>query len=153
MDFTSNPSGLSERTIVAAIGGGDALNSLLVGGNVQTALQDEAQSIFTGYALPTVLNPIESDLAQAFGLQDFNIDYQPNAPLLLSVTKKIGPRLDIKYTHFLNNHVSSGAVGSTLTPLQYTLALDYNFSSRFHLSLSTDDQHDNAVSLGGSFNF
>jgi hypothetical protein len=153
LDFSTNPPGLPEQVILASLGGQEGLNSLLVSGNVQSALQDEARTVFTGFAVPGLLSPVESNIAEAFGLQDFNIDYQPNQPLLISVTKNLGSKFDVRYTRYLSGNPSPGVVTSSLTPLAYTVSLDYNFTNRFQLTASTDDQHDNGIALGGTLNF
>ena len=153
LTFDSDPPGLSNEQILAALGGQQVLSSLLVGGNVQAALQTEAQQVFTGYALPTLLAPFESSVAQAFGLQEIDVDYEPESPLLITLYKQITPRIQIRYTKFVNSRQSSGAVGSTLTPLEYSVAVDYYFTNKFRLDVSTDDQHDTTFGIGGAVNF
>ena len=153
LTFDSDPPGLSNEQILAALGGQQVLSSLLVGGNVQAALQTEAQQVFTGYALPTLLAPFESSVAQAFGLQEIDVDYEPESPLLITLYKQITPRVQIRYTKFVNSRQSSGAVGSTLTPLEYSVAVDYYFTNKFRLDVSTDDQHNTTFGIGGAVNF
>ncbi len=153
LTFDSDPPGLSNEQILAALGGQQVLSSLLVGGNVQAALQTEAQQVFTGYALPTLLAPFESSVAQVFGLQEIDVDYEPESPLLITLYKQLTPRIQIRYTKFVNSRQSSGAVGSTLTPLEYSVAVDYYFTNKFRLDVSTDDQHNTTIGIGGAVNF
>jgi hypothetical protein len=152
LNFQSDPAGLTSSEILAAMGGQQALNTLLVGGNVQLALQTEAQQILTSYAIPTLLQPVEANIASAFGVEEFDVNYEPQSPLTISVTKQLSPRLEVSYTRYVNSRVG-GAVSSTLEPLEYTVAADYYFTNRFRIGVSTDDQHNYEIEIGGAFRF
>jgi len=95
---------------------------------------------------------VESNIATAFGLEEFNVDYEPQSPLSIMVTKQVGPRLDVSYTRYVNSR-TGGAVASTLTPLQYLLAVHYNFTNRLRIGVSTDDQHNEEIEVGGAISF
>ncbi len=151
LDFQSDPPGLSQDQILAALGGQQALNNL-AGGNVQLALQQEVSQIFTSYAVPTLLSPVETGIAEAFGLESFGIDYSPLVPVQVTLVKKVGPREEATYTQSLTSR-QPGAATSTVRPPQYQLKLEYNFTDRLGLYASTDDQHNNTLGVQGVFEF
>ncbi len=152
LTFQSSPPGLTSAQILAAVGGQQAINALLVNGNVSNALQAEATQIFTNYAIPTLLQPLESSVASAFGLEDFSVNYDTQTPLLVSVTKALGPRLDVRYERYFSSR-TPGAVANTLQPLQYQVSLDYNLTNRFRVYASTDDQQNYTYGVDGVVNF
>jgi hypothetical protein len=151
LSFTSNPPGLLPQQIYAALGGQQALNNL-AGGNVQLALQQEASQVFTSYAVPTLLSPVETGIAQTFGLENFSIDYSPLAPVAVTLTKKVGPREELTYMQLVTAR-QPGVVASTLRPPEYQIKLNYDITDQFGLYVSTDDQQDDTLGVEGVFGF
>lgn len=151
LTFTSNPPGLLPQQIYAALGGQQALNNL-AGGNVQLALQQEASQIFTSYAVPTLLSPVESGIAQTFGLEAFSIDYSPLYPVAITLTKKIGPRESLTYMQLVTAR-QPGVVASTVGPPQYQLKMEYDLTNQLGLYVSTDNVQGNTIGVQGSFSF
>lgn len=151
LSFTSNPPGLLPQQIYAALGGQQALNNL-AGGNVQLAFQQEASQIFTSYAVPTLLSPVETGIAQTFGLEAFSIDYSPLYPVAVTLTKKIGPRENLTYMQLVTAR-QPGVASSTVVPPQYQLKLEYNLTSQLGLYVSTDNVQGNTLGVDGVFSF
>ena len=150
---SSSPGDLTNDQIFAAIGQAGAFNSIFSGGNgAQTAIANEISAAFNNLAVPALLNPLENGVADAFGLSSFNVDYVPDNPLLVTLTKQLTDRLDATYTRYFGSR-TTGAVNSTVGPTQYSLSLGYDLTKRLQVSVSTDDQRNNTVSINGLFRF
>jgi hypothetical protein len=146
LDFTSSPVGLTQQQILAALGGVEF--EQFGTGDVAGAFKN-----FMASALSTSLSDkILANFSEALGLEDFSVDYSPEAPLSLTVVKQLSPRLDFTFVRYVNSR-TAGAVASTLNPLQYQAELGYNLKDRFKLRLSTDDQNDNSIGIEGVFHF
>ena len=155
LELTSDPPGLTKQQMLAALGQQDTLLALLHGGsNTGNVLSNQFSSALASIGVPMLLEPFETGLAQALGLSDFNVDYEPNAPVLLTLTKPITKKLSITYTK------SFGAATTTTlnNPLQqrsplYRIQMDYSLTRRLRIGVSTDNVQGTALSLNGLFSF
>ncbi|MGI4787211.1 MAG: DUF748 domain-containing protein [Janthinobacterium lividum] len=135
LDLTSSPGGLTRQQMLAALVPASAL--LASGGS-------DLETGFKQALVSAALSPLTSTLGDALGLQDLNVSYDPNQPLFVTVTKALGPRLNVTFSR------SFGARGTTetsLQPPQYTLQLGYDLTRRLRAGVSTDDQNNKTVTL------
>lgn len=135
LDLTSSPGGLSRQQMLAAL---VPASALLAGGG------GDLETGFKQALVSAALSPLTSTLGEALGLQDLNVAYDPNQPLLVTGTVDLGPRLSVTYSR------SFGARGTTetsLQPPQYTVQLGYDLTSRLRLGVGTDDQKNKTVTL------
>jgi len=153
LDLTSSPPGLTRQQMLAALVQEDAYLRLTRGGaNAEDVLKGQLSAAFSTVALPTLLSPIEQSIANTFGLEDFSVDYSPDAPVLVTLSKQLLPRLTATYTRGFGAR-TPGATALVAAPPQYTLKLGYGFSNHFQISVSTDDQRNNTAALEGVFGF
>lgn len=151
--LSSSPPGLTQTQMLAALVPTGALNSLFGGGQgAERALQQQLLLALNQVAVPTLLSPLEESVAGALGLADFSVNYSPDAPVLVSLTKDLAPRLQVTYTRLFGAR-TPGAVNSLLAPPQYSLKLGYHLTNRLQFSVSTDDQRNNTLALEGVFGF
>lgn len=153
LDLTSSPAGLTRQQMLAALVQEDVyLRLARGGGGAEDALKNQLGAAITGIALPALLSPLEDSIAGTFGLEDFSVDYAPNAPVQVTLSKQLAPRLTATYQRAFGAR-SPGAVNSILLPPQYLLKLGYGISRHLQLTVSTDDQRTNTVALEGIFGF
>ena len=150
-DFYSSPAGLTKAQMVAALIPAGALVAAAGGGSGgQTVLEDQFKTALANVAIPTLLTPLTESLAGALGLEDVNVTYDPNQPVFVTVTKQIGPKVDVTFSRSFG---ARGVTDQTLLPPQYTLKLGYDITSRYRIGVSTDDQKNNTVTLEGVLKF
>jgi hypothetical protein len=148
--LTSNPY-LSQQQILASLVPEGALQGILGGGQgAETALKQGMAEALSAVAVPTLLSPIEQSVAGVLGLEDFSVDYSPDAPVDVTLSKQIAPRLIVTYIRALGPR-EPGA-GVTSLP-QYTVKLGYGLTRHLQVSLSTDDQRNNTLALESIFAF
>jgi len=153
LDLTSSPAGLTRQQMLAALVQEDVYLQLARGGGgAEDALKTQLGAAISGIALPALLSPLEDSIASTFGLQDFSVDYSPNAPVEVTLSKELAPRLTATYQRAFGAR-TPGAVNSILLPPQYQLKLGYGISRHLQLTVSTDDQRTNTVALEGIFGF
>ena len=147
----SSPGGLSDAQIFAALVPASALVAAAGGGaGGQNVLEDQFKTALANVAIPTLLTPITESVASALGLEDVGITYDPNLPLFVTVTKQIGPKLEVTFSRSFG---ARGATDQTLLPPQYTLKLGYDITNRYRIGLSTDERKNNTVTLEGVLRF
>ncbi len=150
-DFFSSPGGLTKAQMVAALVPASALVAAAGGGaGGQNVLEDQFKTALANVAIPTLLTPITESVASALGLEDVNVTYDPNQPVFVTVTKQIGPKLEVIFSRSFG---SRGVTDQTLLPPQYTLKLGYDITNRYRLGVSTDDQKNKTVTLEGVLRF
>lgn len=150
-DFYSSPGGLTKAQMVAALVPASALVAAAGGGaGGQNLLEDQFKTALANVAIPTLLTPITQSVASALGLEDVNVTYDPNQPVFVTVTKQIGPKLEVTFSRSFG---ARGATDQTLLPPQYTLKLGYDITNRYRIGVSTDDRKNNAVTLEGVIRF
>jgi autotransporter translocation and assembly factor TamB len=151
LSFQSDPPGLTDSQILAELGGQQAIAGL-TGGNMVSAIQDQVASVFNASVVPRILQPFEDTIGNAFGLQDFSIDYAPESPVQVTLVKRLGSRLTVQYTQSVNSR-TPGAVSSTLEPPVYQVKLGYSIAPHLQLTISTDDQRNNIFAIEGIHSF
>jgi len=151
IDLTSSPGGLSREQMLAALVPAGSLVAAAGGGaNGQNILEDQFKTALANVAIPALLTPITESVASALGLEDVGVTYDPNLPLFVTVTKQIGPKLEVTFSRSFG---SRGATDQTLLPPQYTLKLGYDITNRYRIGVATDDQKNNTVTLEGVIRF
>ena len=150
LNLTSSPAGLNRSQMLAALVPAGSLLTAAGTGGGERALEDQFKTALASVALPTLLSPITDSIAGALGLEDFGVNYDPNLPLFVTVTKQLLPRLEVTFSRSFG---ARGPVETSLQPPQYNLKLSYSFTNRYRVGVSTTDQHDNAVTLEGVVRF
>lgn len=153
LELTSDPGGLShEQMLAALVPYGTLVGQLVPGGTgAESALEASFKEALGSVLLPRLLSPLTEVLGNAIG-GVVDVTYAPNLPVLVQITKNIGPRLEVTYSRSVGAR-TPGVVNSTLSPPQYTLKLGYNLNNHLQLGVSTDDQRDNTISLESVFRF
>ena len=150
LDLESNPGGLSRNAMLAALGDAGAFSGFL-GGNLENAFKEQVAEAFNSILLPSFIQPFETGVESAFGLSAFNIDLSPNAPIHVTFTKDLTPRLEVTYSRFFGAR-PPGSISAALEPT-YTVSLGYTLAKRLQVNVSTDEQNNNTVALQGVFGF
>ena len=147
LKLTSSPGGLTRQQMLAAL---VPYGSLLAPGGpgAGNALEDQVKMAVSSL----LLSPVTDAIGSALGLGDLDVNYVPELGALVTLTKQIGPRLQVTYTRSVGAR-TPGAVNSTLSPPQYTLKLGYNLTNHLQAGVSTDDQRNDTVTLEGVFGF
>jgi len=150
-DFYSSPAGLTKAQMVAALVPASALVAAAGGGaGGQNVLEDQFKTALANVAIPSLLTPITESVASALGLEDVNVTYDPNQPVFVTVTKQLGPKVDVTFSRSFG---ARGVTDQTLAPPQFTLKLGYDITSRCRVGVSTDERKNNAVTLEGVIKF
>lgn len=154
LDLTSSPGGLSKPQMLAAlVPAGTLVAALNSGGTTgQNILENQVKTALGSVLLPTLLTPLTTSLASGLGLESIDVNYEPDLPVFVTLTKDIGPRLQVTYSRSVGAR-TPGAVNATLSPPQYTLRLGYSLTRHLQFDVSTDDQRNNTLSLEGVFGF
>ena len=153
MELTSSPGGLTRQQMLAAlVPYGTLIGQLAPGGSgAGNALEAQAKTAISSLLIPSLISPVTDALGDALGL-GLDVSYEPDLPVFVTLTKQIGPRLQVTYSRSVGAR-TPGAVNATLSPPQYTLKLGYSLTNHLQTAISTDDQRDNAVTLEGVFGF
>ena len=153
LDLTSSPAGLTRQQMLTSLVPASSLNNVFAGGGgAEKTLEKQFVLALNQIAVPTLLSPLEAGVAQSLGLTDFSVNYSPDAPVLVTLSKDLAPRLQVTYSRSLGAR-TAGAVNSVLAPPQYTLKLGYGLLNNLQISASTDDQRNNTLALEGVFGF
>lgn len=153
LELTSSPPGLTRQQMLASLIPTGALGTALAGGRgAEKALERQFLLALNQVAVPTLLSPLEQGVAQSLGLTDFSVNYSPNSPVLVTLSKDLAPRLQVTYTRSIGAR-TAGAVNSVLAPPQYTIKLGYGLLHNLQFSASTDDQRNHTLALEGVFGF
>jgi len=145
LDLTSSPPGLNRAQMLAAL---VPVGSLVAGGGGADALETQLKYAVANLAVPTLLSPLTDAVGNSLGI-GLDVSYQPDLPLFVTVTKQIGPRLDVTLSRSFG---ARGAVDTAIQP-QYTLKLGYDFTRRLRLGVATDDQRSTTVTLESVLKF
>lgn len=146
---TSDPP-LSESQILALLGSQRQIEGL-AGGDVQTALSNTFSQVLNSRLVPSLLSPIEQSLAAGLGLEEFGVEYNPDAPLTLRLSKRLPTPLQrflLGYTRTLG---TSGLQAGQPEP--FNLSLTYEIGPRLQLGASSDEQRTYLFFLRGSLSF
>ncbi len=146
---TSDPP-LSESQILALLGSQRQIEGL-AGGDVQAALSNTFSQVLNSRLVPSLLSPIEQSLAAGLGLEEFGVEYNPDAPLTLRLSKRLPTPLQrflLGYTRTLG---TSGLQAGQPEP--FNLSLTYEIGPRLQLGASSDEQRTYLFFLRGSLSF
>ena len=144
---------LSKPQILALLTPQTALLGLLRGGSGSgDIVAQQLTAIVNSVGVGMLLDPVETNIAQALGLSSFVVDYSPDAPVVVTLTKPLGHRFEASFQRSFGARAPS-AVNSLISNSQYQLKLSFSLSRRLRLSISTDDQYNNTAALEGVINF
>ncbi|MDO8682378.1 MAG: translocation/assembly module TamB domain-containing protein [Armatimonadota bacterium] len=133
----SEPPGLSQNQILAMLGHVEGIFD-----SNEVALKQEITDIFTAAVVPGVFSPIETAFAEAFGLEEFRLEYFGEEPLSVYLSR-----------HLFGNFYGSYWRTVTAREELYRLSLSYRWTNRLQLTLITDEQRVGIVEVEGSFRF
>jgi len=151
-DYQSDPR-LDRPQILALLTPQTALLGLLRGGSGSgDIVAQQLTAIVNSVGVGMLLDPVETNIAQALGLSSFVVDYSPDAPVVVTLTKPLGHRFEASFKRSFGARAPS-AVNSLTSNSQYQLKLSFSLSRRLRLSVSTDDQYNNTAALEGVINF
>jgi hypothetical protein len=157
LTFTSDPY-LSREDILALIGTRDQIE-LAARGNVQDAFAQGLRQALTSNFVPRLLAPLEGQVATAFGLEEFGVEYNPNAPLTVRFVKRLPDPLDrflVEYTRSLQTRSQSTAIQP------YTFRFSYELYQlrqtrgvlpRLQIGVQLNDQRSFTTFLQGTINY
>ena len=149
LDLESSPGDLSRSQMLAALVPAGSLLGIVSGGSGgQSQLENQFKTALSQVVIPTILSPITDSIGAALGL-DLSVDYD-SFGARGTIVKEIGPRLEVTFSR---SFATRGTVDQTVQPPQYQVKLGYSLNRRLQIGLSTDDQHNNTVSLDGVFRF
>lgn len=93
----SDPPGLSEQRILSLLGRGQALAAIARGANPTEVFREQLGDILSAQVLPGLFAPIEAEIAEAFDLEQFSIDYTGLRPASLYLVKNLFDGVGIAY--------------------------------------------------------
>ena len=157
LTFTSDPY-LPRDDILALIGTKDQIE-LAVKGDFSQAVALGVSQAFTSTYVPRLLAPLEGQVASAFGLEEFGLEYDPNAPLTIRIVK----RLPDPFDRFLIDYTRSISTRSQTTATQaYVFRLNYELYQlrqtrgvlpRLQIGVQLNDQRAFTTFLQGTINY
>ncbi|MGO8670262.1 MAG: translocation/assembly module TamB domain-containing protein [Capsulimonadaceae bacterium] len=152
LDPTSVPA-LDRTQIEGLLLQQQTLTGILTGSGTSDALTQEFSRAVNSVGLPLALSPIETDVQKALGLSAFTVNYSPDQQAVVNLSVPLGKSgFEATFLRALGSR-SQEAVSSDVYAPQYQLELSYNLTHRLRISVSTDDQQNNAVSLEGVLGF
>jgi hypothetical protein len=156
LTFSSDPP--LSREVLALIGTREQIE-LAARGNVQQALTLGVTQAFVSSVVPRLLAPLEGQVATAFGLEEFGVEYNPNAPLTIRFVKRLPDPLD----RFLVEYTRSLQTRSQTTAIQpYTFRFSYELYQlrqtrgvlpRLQIGVQLNDQRSFTTFLQGTINY
>jgi|GEM_PF-5612296 Uncharacterized protein conserved in bacteria len=159
LSFTSDPP-LPESEIIALIGNQQQIEAV-ARGDVNLALRSGFEQVLQSSVLPGLFAPLGERLAFSLGLEEFGVDYAPDAPVTVRLSKRLPDPLDaflLSYSRSLN----SGGL-SAGEPLPFSVSLLYEFYEvrgagrryvpRISVGISTNEQRDHAGFLRATVNY
>ncbi len=157
LTFSSDPP-LSREEILALIGTREQIE-LAARGNVQQALSLGIRQALASSFVPRLLAPLEGQVATSLGLEEFGVEYNPNAPLTIRFVK----RLPDPFDRFLAEYTRSLQTRSQTTAIQpYTFRLSYELYQlrqtrgvlpRLQIGVQLNDQRSFTTFLQGTINY
>jgi hypothetical protein len=87
--FPNRPSDLSDTQILGMLGRLDLINSVTQPGS-NTQIEEDLRNALTSYALPNFLGGLTNRLAQNFGFEYVNVDYNAYEQTSISAAKSLG---------------------------------------------------------------
>jgi len=157
LSFRSDPP-LSESQILALIGTQQQIE-LLARGDLQSAARLGVTQYLTSGLAPSLFAGIEQNVANSLGLEDFGVEYAPDAPVVLRLSKRFGYPLDrfvVSYSKSFQTRSQPGV------PPPYQIGLNYDlyelktltrFQPRIQIGVQTNEQRDFFTYLRGVITF
>lgn len=93
----SDPPGLSEQRILSLLGRGQVLAAIARGANPTEVFREQLGDILGAQVLPGLFAPIEAEIAEAFDLEQFSLDYTGLRPASLYLVKNLFDGVGIAY--------------------------------------------------------
>ncbi|MCS6919513.1 MAG: translocation/assembly module TamB domain-containing protein, partial [Fimbriimonadales bacterium] len=93
----SDPPGLSEQRILSLLGRGQVLAAIARGANPTEVFREQLGDILSAQVLPGLLAPVEAQIAEAFDLEQFSLDYTGLRPASLYLVKNLFDGVGIAY--------------------------------------------------------
>lgn len=97
----SDPPWLSEQRILTLLGRGTALSALARGEDPSKVFREQLSDILTAQVLPTLFSPLEAQIAEAFDLEQFAVDYSGLRPASVYLVKNLFDGVGIAYRRSL----------------------------------------------------
>jgi hypothetical protein len=137
IDARSSPPGLTRDQIFAMLG---HVPGIMAPGDI--VLEQELADIFTATIVPEVFSPLESAFAQAFGLEQFRLEFGLQAPVAVYLSR-----------HLFGNFYASYWQTVSGNQQQFRASLSYRLTDRLQLSIITTDQPDIIGEVEGTLRF
>nr|CAA9264630.1 hypothetical protein AVDCRST_MAG63-2681 [uncultured Armatimonadetes bacterium] len=151
LDLDSDPP--LERNQILSLLLNEQQLALVAQGNVDRALQLAFTQALTSSLVPTLFSPIEQSVSSALGLEEFALEYNPDAPLTLRFLKRFPDpfeRFLVGYTRTLS---AFGGRSEPGRPQPYELSLYYELGTRLQIGITADEERDVLTFLRGSLSF
>lgn len=101
LNARSEPPGLSEQRILTLLGRGTALSAIARGEDPSKVFREQLSDILTAQVLPTLFAPLETEIAEAFDLEQFSLDYSGLRPASVYLVKNLFNGVGITYRRSL----------------------------------------------------
>jgi hypothetical protein len=148
-EATSDPP-LSDAQIFRLIGNEQQI-ALAAAGRINQAFTQVVTQAFSARVIPSLLGNVERSIATLFGLEEFAVEYNPDSPLTLSLSRRFASPLE----RFLFSYTRTLSMGRFAPgePDPFDLSLTYEINPRLSFGFSTDEQRTNRYFLRGTFSF
>ncbi len=93
----SDPPGLSEQRILSLLGRGQVLAAIARGANPSEVFREQLGDILGAQVLPGLFAPIEAEIAEAFDLEQFSLDYTGLRPASIYLVKNLFNGVGVAY--------------------------------------------------------
>ena len=151
-DYSSEPH-LDKAQILALLTPQTALLGILRGGSGSgDVVAQQLTAIVNSVGVGMLLNPVETNIAEALGLSSFVVDYSPDAPVVVTLTKPLGHRLEASFERSFGSRDPDIVNELDYDPL-YQVKLSFSLTRRLQISLSRDDLENTTLSLEGVLGF
>jgi hypothetical protein len=97
MQATSDPPDLPSGDVLALLGGSDVFQNDNTGTAAQSDAERRITEAFAGFALPAVLNPYTSQLAQSLGLDYVSLEYNAFDQTTFSLARDLGSEFSLQF--------------------------------------------------------
>lgn len=140
--LTSNPGGLAKEQMLAALG---HLEGVFTSGEV--GLQRELGNILGAVGASTLFAPIENLFVERFGFEQFNVEFGPEVPLAIFISRRLTGNFFVSYYQQMMQTQSS------VRDIGYAVTLNYKLKKYYFLSAGVDAQDTFTFQAGFSRSF
>lgn len=144
VNLESTPSGLSNEKMLAALGKVEGL----LQADTQAQLQKEIGSVLTAVGSSTLLAPIETLFTDKLGFEQFTVDYTPERPLSLYISRPLFNNVYLTYFRRLTSRLTSANEETS-----YEASIGYRFSGRYSFVFRVDDKPSTALNTQYTIQF